>query len=122
VYGTIAYASMLVLIISVIKEVPSTRVLAIARSIYLVPGMVAAAILASSGVNIQVANVATSNLIKSVNTTQTWTETTSQINNMVLQSPVWQMFHMLIFLVLLAYVATQIMNLFTNWGEAKRAT
>lgn len=122
VYGCIAYSSMLMLIISVVKEIPTTKSLAIARSIFLMPGMVAAGILASSGVNIQVANVATSNLIRSINTTQTWSETTTQINNIVLQSPVWQMFHILIFLTLLVYVITQILNLFTKYDEANRAT
>ena len=110
------------LIISVVKEVPSTKIMAIARSIFLIPGMVASAVLASSGVNIQVANVATSNLIKSINTTQTWTETTTQINNIVLQSPVWQMFHILIFLTLLVYVITQMLNLFIKTDEMQRAT
>lgn len=122
VYGCIAYSSMLMLIISVVKEIPTTKSLAIARSIFLMPGMVAAGILASSGVNIQVANVATSNLIRSINTTQTWSETTTQINNIVLQSPVWQMFHILIFLTLLVYVITQILNLFTKYDEANRTT
>lgn len=110
------------LIISVVKEIPTSKSLSLARSIFLIPGMVAAGILASSGVNIQVANVATSNLIRSINTTQTWTETTQQINNIVLQNPVWQTFHLLIFLVLLVYVITQLLNMFTKYDEAKRAT
>lgn len=122
VYGFVAYSSLLMLIISVVKEIPTTKSLAIARSIFLIPGMVAAAVLASSGVNIQVANVATSNLIKSINTTQTWTETTTQINNIVLQSQVWQMFHMLIFLVLVVYVITQMLSLFLKYDEANRVT
>ena len=117
VYGFFAYTSCLMLLVSIVKDVPNTRILAIARSVYLIPGMVAAGVLASSGVNIQVANVATSNLIKSINTTQTWTETTSQINNIVLQSPVWQMFHMLIFLVLLSYIITQILGILLKIGK-----
>ena len=122
VYGLVAYSSLLMLIISVVKEVPTTKSLAIARSIFLIPGMVAAGILASSGVNIQVASVNTSNLIKSINTTQTWTESTQQVNNIVLQNPVWQTFHWLIFVVLLVYVATQMLLLFTKYDEAKRVT
>lgn len=120
VYGFVAYSSLLMLIISVVKEIPTTKSLAIARSIFLIPGMVAAGILASSGVNIQVASVATSNLIRSINTTQTWSETTTQINNMVLQNPVWVMFHWLIFSTLLVYVATQILTLFTKYDESGR--
>ena len=118
VYGFVAYSSLLMLIISVVKEVPTSKTLAIARSVYLIPGMVAAGILASSGINIQVATVDTSNLIRSINTTQTWSETTTQINNIVLQNPAWQMFHMLIFLVLLAYVITQILNIFLKIGKS----
>lgn len=122
VYGFVAYSSLLMLIISVVKEIPTTKSLSIARSIFLIPGMVAAGVLASSGVNIQVATVDTSNIIRSINTTQTWSETTQQINNIVLQNPVWQMFHILIFLVLLVYVITQMLNLFTKYDEANRAT
>lgn len=117
VYGFVAYGSFLMLLITVVKEVPSTKILAVARSVYMIPGMIASGILATSGINIQVATVDTSNLIKSINTTQTWTETTTQINNIVLQNPAWQMFHMLLFLVLLAYVITQILNIFLKIGK-----
>lgn len=86
------------------------------------PGMIASAILAQSGVNIQVANVTTSNLIKSINTTQVWSEATTQTNNIVIQNQVWSMFHMLIFTVLLVYVATQILTLFTKHDDDVRPT
>ena len=121
VYGFVAYSSLLMLIISIVKEIPSTKIMAIVRSIFLMPGMVAAGVLASSGVNIQVASVTTNNLIKSINTTQVWSENTAQINNIVLQSPVWQMFHLLIFLTLLTYVIWQMLLVFTKYDEAKRA-
>lgn len=117
VYGFFAYSSALMLLISIVKDIPTTKILAVARSVYMIPGMVASGILATSGINIQVATVDTSNLIRSINTTQTWTETTNQINNIVLQNPAWQMFHMLIFLVLLAYVITQILNILLKIGK-----
>ena len=122
VYGLIAYSGVLMLIISIVKEVPNTKILSIARSIYMIPSMVAAGILATSGVNIQVAQVDTANLIRSINTTQTWTETTTQINNIVLQNPVWQMFHYLLFIVMLVYVIQQMLILFTSYKEAQRTT
>ena len=121
VYGIVSYSSLLMLIISVVKEIPTTKSLAIARSIFLIPGMVASAILSTSGINIQVASVTTSNLIKSINTTQVWSEATNQTNNIVLQNPVWQTFHLLIFLVLLVYVITQMLNLFIKTDEMQRA-
>ena len=122
VYGCIAYSGMITLIVSKIKEVPTTKILTIARSIYMIPSMIAAAILASSGVNIQVAFMTTNNTIRSVNTTQVWTEATTQTNNIVLQSPVWQMFHYLLFSVLLIYAIQQILILFTSYKEAQRTT
>ena len=118
VYGFFAYSSALMLLISIVKDIPTTKILAVARSVYMIPGMVASGILATSGINIQVATVDTSNLIRSINTTQTWTETTNQINNIVLQNPAWQMFHMLIFLVMLAYVITQILNILLKIGKS----
>ena len=111
VYGFLCYASFLMLIISIIKEAPNTKIQSIARSIFIVPGMICAGILASSGINIQVANVTTNNLIRSVNTTQTWTEATTQINNVVLQNPIWTTVHVMLFLIMLTYIIFQFVNL-----------
>ena len=122
VYGLIAYSGMIVLVVSTIKDVPTTKILTIARSIFMIPSMVASGILASSGVNIQVAFVTTSNTIRSINTTQVWTEATTQTNNIVLQSPVWQMFHYLLFAVMLIYVIQQMLIMFTSYKEAQRMT
>ena len=113
-YGLIAYSGILVLIVSVIKEVPITRSLAIVRAIFLIPSIIACGILASSGVNIDVATVTTSNLIRSVNTTQVWTETTSQTNQIILQNNIWIPFHFLLFIVLTFYVIQQILFLLTK--------
>lgn len=114
VYALIGYSSFLVLIVSAIKEVPDSRVLSIVRSIYLFPGIIALMILASSGINIDVNTVTTNNLIKSVNTTQTWTEATTQSNTIILQNPVWSMFHWLLAITLIFYLIKQILNLLTK--------
>lgn len=96
------------LIISTIKEVPSGTSLAIARAIYLIPGIICAAILASSDVSIAVNTVTTSNVIKNLNTTEVYTEATTQSNSIILQNSVWITVHMLIFFVLIIYVFQQI--------------
>ena len=117
-YALIAYSGMLVLIISVIKEVPTTRSLSIIRAIFLMPSVVAAGILASSGVDINLSNVVTSNTIRSVNTTQVWTEATNQTNTIVLQNPVWITFHFMLFIVLIVYIIIQILFLFTKFDDS----
>ena len=110
-YGLVAYSGILVLIISVIKEVPITRSLALIRAIFLIPSVIACGILASSGINIDVATVTTHNLIRSVNTTQVWTETTNQTNQIVLQNNVWIPFHGLLFIILIVFIGQQILFL-----------
>ena len=112
VYGFLAYTSILMLIISVLKHdyVP-TKVLAIARVIYLIPGMICSAIIALSGINIQMVTTTTANTIRSVNTTQVWTETTNQTNAIILQNNTWAMVHWLIFITLMFYVFTQVLLL-----------
>lgn len=117
VYGFLAYTGILMLIISIIKEIPTTRSLAIVRSSYLIPSAICAGILANVGVNIDLNTVTTSNTIRSVNTTQVWTEATTQTNIIVLQNPVWSMVHWMIMIVLIWFIIQQILYLFTKHGK-----
>ena len=109
VYGLISYSSILMLIISTIKDVPVTKALSIIRCIYLVPGIVCSGILASSSVNIVLQNVNT--VTRDLNASTVWTETVN--TQFPLQSPVWQTVHLMIMLVLLVYVIQQIMIFMT---------
>ena len=111
VYGLFAYSSLLMLIISTIKEPPTTKPLAISRSIWMIPGIICAFILAGSGINIVTESTDTSNTIKDINSSEVWTETTSQTKAIVLQSEVWITFHMLIGVVLTIYVIQQLLTL-----------
>ena len=61
VYGFIAYSSLLMLIISVVKEVPDKKSQSILRSMWLIPGIICAALLMSSGVNITMDTITTVN-------------------------------------------------------------
>ena len=107
-----AYTSILMLIISVLKtDYQPTKVLAIARVIYLIPGMICSAIIALSGINIQMVTTTTANTIRSVNTTQVWTESTGQTTQIVLQNNTWAMVHWMIFIVLMFYIFTQVLLL-----------
>lgn len=113
VYGFFAYSSMLMLIISTIKEIPMTKSLSIARCIYLIPGIICSFIIAVSGDKIIFPTLTTTSL----NTTEVWVEQ----NILSLQDPVWLTVHMLIGIVLVVYVITQILVLFTKYDEATRA-
>lgn len=111
VYGMICYSSLLMLIISTIKTMPDegSRINTLARCVFLLPGLIVAPVLATSGPDIQLATIDTSAVTRSINTTQVWQENTTQVNNIVLQNPVWLTVHMMIFFVLLMYIVRQLL-------------
>lgn len=98
------------LIISVIKDIPVSKNLAITRAVYIIPGMICAAVLASSGVNITM--ISTDTTIVDLNSTQTWQETDSHFIQLL--NPVWILVHGMIFVVLLFYEVIQILTLLTK--------
>lgn len=114
VYGFITYSSLLMLIISTVKEVPSEKSGSIVRGIYLIPGIICAFILASSGVSITTDSTTTTNTITAINTSEVWTEQINQTNSIVLKNEVWVSVHLMIFLILLLYVIIQILTLLTK--------
>ena len=112
VYGFIAYSSMLMLIISTIHEVPSQKSHSIVRAIYLIPGIICAMILASSGINIIAADITTINTILAVNTTEVFIENVTSSSVIELQNPIWVPFHFMLSAVMAIYVINQILILF----------
>lgn len=110
VYAFIAYSGMLMLIISVIKEVPVTKALSIVRAIYLFPSVFAAGILAQISPTIHLPSV--TNTILAVNTTEVFEETIDA--SIVIQSDVWISFHVLLMLVMMIYIITQLLILLTR--------
>ncbi len=113
VYGFVCYSSVLMLIIATIKEIPTTKALSIARAIYLVPGMISAALLAQVGPNIVTTNI--TNTITALNTSEVFQEiNTTEIE---IQNEVWAIFHYMLFLVLFIYIITQILILFSKVDE-----
>ena len=118
VYGFIAYTSLLMLIISVVKEVPDTKSQSILRSIWLIPGIISAALLMMSGTDItlqsngiehiEVYNGTTGLLM----TNTTLIQTSPDFINIA--DPIWGTVHLMIFLILLTYVIVQMLTLFTK--------
>ena len=114
IYGFLEIFSLSMLIISTIKEIPNTKASSIIRSIYLIPGMIAAAWLARTGENVTFNTILTNSTTTVSNSTTVWTEITNQSNFIVLQSEVWGYFHLMIMLVLFAFIINQIVNFMTK--------
>ncbi len=115
VYGFVAYSSLLMLIISVVKEVPDKKSQSILRSMWFIPGVICAGLLMFSSVNIV---METTNTVNTITDNQTstiiFTEDITVQRFIPIQDPVWQSVHLMIFLILLSYVVIQILTLFTK--------
>jgi hypothetical protein len=110
VYGLIGYSSILMLIITTVKEVPTERSGSIVRAVYLIPGIIACLIIAGSGDTIVTSDF--TNTIVDLNATTVWTESIS--SEISLQNPIWVTFHYLLAIVMIVYVILQILTLFTK--------
>ena len=111
VYGFIAYASLLMLIISVVKDIPVTRGLSGLRSIYLIPGIICSGVLAYSGIHINgwsqtITNITTNGTgFVLTNSTETL-----QAQQITLVDPVWQTIHFMLMIVMVIHVLIQIFS------------
>lgn len=118
VYAIPAYTSLGVLIYSVIiPEQPKTKARTLVKSMYMIPGIICCILLAGSGVVIfldtgsvtitEVYNGSDSSLI--TNSTET-----RDPSSVTLQNPIWITLHYMFALILVAFVFTQILQLFTS--------
>lgn len=112
VYGLIAYSSFIMLLTSISKEVPTEKTYAIMRCVMLMPGLICAAVIASTGVNLETNTDSTNSIIKNLNNTDTWSTTLTNTTNIVLQNPIWITIHYMLFAVFLVYIIMQIMVVF----------
>ena len=120
VYGLIAYSSFIMLLTSISKEVPTEKSYAIMRCFLLMPGLICAAVIASTGVNLTTSSDATNSIIKNLNNTDTWSTTLTNTTNIVLQNPIWVTIHYMLFAVFLIYIIMQIMVVFGIDARLKR--
>jgi hypothetical protein len=110
VYGLFAYSSMLILVISIIKDTDETKYQALMKSMYMVPGIICAGVLITSGVDITLDTVQTINLTNSTagaTNEQIFYELTDTTDKITLLNPVWGSIHFIIFIVLILYVLKQ---------------
>lgn len=121
VYGFVAYSSLLMLIISVIKDVPNTRSLSIVRAMFLIPGILCCFLLASSGLNIiseQPAMTFTNRTTFNATNDLIFTEITNSTGIKpafyTLQNPIWVTLHYLFAIIMAVYFMLQVLTLFTK--------
>lgn len=94
------------LIISVIKGLPETsRINSLVTAVFLIPGLICAPVLATSGVNITIQT--THDTIKDLNSSRVWTDNAT--NAIQLINPIWVLVHMMIFFVLLIFIIRQLL-------------
>jgi hypothetical protein len=101
---------MLILIISVIKDTDETKYQALMKSMFMVPGIICAGILITSGVDIYLDTIETINLTNSTagaTNEQIFYELTNTTDKITLINPVWGLVHFIIFIVLILYVLKQ---------------
>ena len=114
VYGLFAYSSAIILAISTQLTPPMQRSLSIVRTIWMIPGMIAAFFLATTGENIAMLTIHTNSTTISNVTKEAFSEVTTQTNFFALQNPVWLSFHLMLGLVLGIYIMMQLVALFTS--------
>lgn len=106
------------MVISVVKEIPSSRSLSFVRTIGLLPGLICAGILMTSGNYIDLYTDTTSTTTDVYNATHTLvqnsTQTITKSSQIVLQSNVWLMVHLMFFLALLMFIIYQFLTLMTR--------
>jgi hypothetical protein len=102
---------MLVLVVSIIKDTDETKYQALMKSMYMVPGIVCAGVLITSGVDITLDTVNTINITNATSdlgqNEQIFYETTDTTDKITLLNPIWGSIHFIIFIVLILYVLKQ---------------
>lgn len=114
VYGLVAYGTILINLVAMVKEVPNTRDMALTRVFLTIPGLILNGVLATSGNVINFLTTTATHTTNTINGTTgihlTNSTTTDLVSNQItLVSPVWIMVHMMFFTMLLWVIITQIM-------------
>lgn len=105
VYMLIAYSGMLMLIISTIRETPTTKSQSFSRAVYLLPSIICAFLIAGSGEVIGVYDVVSSGTESGAFTSL------SEIKTITLINPVWVLVNFMIGIMMLFHFIMQTLQL-----------
>lgn len=112
VYGFIAYSSVLMLLISAIKDIPDGRDLATPRMVYMAFGVIFAFVLMSAGGTISLQTTSSYETTVSNATSEVFTAAKTETNNITLMNPpVWILAHFLIATMLIIYIIIQALTI-----------
>lgn len=117
-YGFFAYGNMLILMITMIHEVPKTRALTLARSMYAIPGIFSAVILSGFSPIITFPTTLTNSTTLAYNVSSgiaydRFAENATAMTTATLGSSVWTYFHGLLAAILIVFVIFQILQMLT---------
>lgn len=117
VLAIIGYSGIVILAVSVLKDVPNTKNLSIARIVFIMPAMICNAALMGVGLRITMPTMSTNSTTFGYNvTTNTiidkFTENVTSGGANIILGPTWNLIHLMLFLILMLYLAFQILNLF----------
>lgn len=110
VYGIICYTGMILLMIGIIKETPTTKSQSLIRAMFLIPPMVCAAILAGAAQTITTETISYQDLHPLNGTAMTLTET----HTVKLLDPVWVLVHYMFFIIMLVTIITNMLMALTR--------
>ena len=113
VYGLVAYTSLVILLLTMLVAPPASKKGTIARSIYMLTGVIFCFVIASVGPTISMPLEVSSLVITTANTTTTHAgNATSTIT--IMNGPVWTYGHTLLGILMLVYVLQELVTLFTK--------
>lgn len=119
VYAFFAYGSMLMLMITMIVEVPKTRAQTMARSMYAIPGIFSAVILSGFSPIITFSTTLTNSTTLAYNVSSgiaydRFAENATTVTTAMLGSSVWTYFHGMLAAILIVFVIFQILQMLTS--------
>lgn len=117
VLAIIGYSGIIILAVSVLKDVPNTKNLSIARIVFIMPSMICNAALMGVGLRITMPTMSTNSTTFGYNVTtgviiDKFSENVTSGGANIILGPTWNLIHLMLFLILMLYLAFQILNLF----------
>ena len=118
-FAVVAYSAVIILLISIIKDIPMSRSMSIARSIYILLGMLCAFAISGMGINItgtteiNIVNATTFNETNDLIFTEI-TNSTTTTKIVMLNFPLWVIVHRAFGLVMAFFFILQILTLLTK--------
>lgn len=115
----VAYSSLLMLIISIIKEIPMTRSMSITRSIYILMGVICMFVISGMGLTFlgmtetTITNSTITNTTGALVTTEITNSTTTN-NIKIMNYPLWVWLHYMFALVMAFFFIMQVVTLLTK--------